>query len=383
MNQRLKALDFIANCLSINNINNEALHNALTSEGLDWPTIINLANAQLVPTTLWTALASKGLIDFLPNDVSNYLQQTHNLNLKRNKYLKGQAIEAISCLNKAGIKPILLKGGSSLFLHLYRDLGTRIMTDLDLLVPKERAKDCWNLLRRKLDYIPVDSNPARIRAGLNHIDYSRMHHLRPLFRSGDYGTLEIHRDILPKRILQFIPTHSIWQQTESVQSDGVLFSVLSPTNRVLHNILHAFCSDLAYVRGDFPLRSLYELALLQNQYQESIDWTAIRKLMDQGGKSNELNAAMYLSYRLLANPMPDTMRPNIKSYLHYVRCRLQARWHHSEWWMDRLLWFSAQEICELYACPKDFISVTRGRIHLAYKILRNKSNRFATRWVEQ
>lgn len=357
MNQRLAALEFITGCLGVRTevVIGDGLSPAVASDYLDWHTVIDISNHYLIAPSLWISLKKRGLIKVLPPDVCEYLGELYRLNTLRNEHLRTQAIEAIQSLNSIGIQPILLKGGASLFIKTFDDPGSRVMVDLDLLVPHTVAEDCWNALRT-LGYSPVD----------NDFDYSDHHHLKPLYRPGEYGTIEIHRDALPASAARVLPTALIWEQSELVVNDlGIVMRVPSPTHRVLHNLLHSNLIDEAYVRGLISLRSLHELVMMQTLYQERLDWETIGQWMARGGQAKVLRAALYLAHRWFGSPMPAGIRPTPAAMAHYARTRLQVRWDWLNGLVDRAFWFSTSNICERYGCDRSAGSVAKGRMKLA------------------
>jgi hypothetical protein len=382
VNARLAALDFITGCLSVQSSSdrNATLSSVIAAGRLDWPSVITIANAQLVTPALWVSLRNRGLVEHMPSAVGEYLRELHRLNTLRNEHLRAQAIEVVSRLNTIGIEPVLLKGSALLFVDTFDDPGSRVMADLDLLVPPESAKQGWHILRRTLGYVPVDHNAERVHAGLGYLNYVRHHHLRPLHRPGEYGVVEIHREVLPSETGRLLPASLVWSHVEPVQEGGVRMGVPVPTYRILHNLLHSDLVNRTYIRGDISLRSLHELALTQTVCHERIDWSRIRQLMDRGGALKVLDATLYLCHRLLGTPLPDRRRPTLKAKVHYARSRLQVRWGWTEEVIDRLLWFSAQDLGERYDCDNSLMALTRARLQLA-AYLSCKYSRYAFRWA--
>jgi hypothetical protein len=360
VNPRLGALDFITACLGLRSktaIQN-TLRSAVTAGSLGWCAVVDIANNHLITPALWVALRERELLEILPSDVREYLRELYRLNTIRNEHLRTQVIEAIQRLNSVGVEPILLKGGASLFSNIFEDPGSRVMADLDILVPLRAAENCWNALLA-LGYSPI----------VNDFDYSDHHHLRPLYRPGEYGTIEIHRDALPASAARILPTALIWEQSEPVVNEcGIALRVPSPTHRVLHNLLHSDLINQTHVRGRISLRSLHELALMQALYRERLDWEAIRRLMEQGGQGRVLRATLYLAHRYFGSSMPDRMRPTPGAVAHYARTRLQVRWHWLDEFVERAFWFSTPSICERYHCDDRFWSVAKGRLRLATQL---------------
>lgn len=356
MNERGHALDFIAGCLSVGSVldADRSLSTVIGSGRLDWKIVIDLADAHLVTPALWVALRTRALAEELPSSAREYLWKIHLLNTLRNRRLKDQAIEVVHVLNSIGVEPVLLKGGASLFDNTFGDPSSRVMADLDILVPRGQAERCWSVLLRN-GYEPIGGS----------YDYSCHHHLMPLSRSTDEGTIEIHREALPSSAAAIMPSTLMWRCAQSVRASGVMFQLPDPTTRVLHNVLHAALINRGHARGDLSLRSLHELALMQSEYETSIDWMTIQKLMDRGGKSRVLNAWLYAAHQLFACPLPKGIRPTRRAAAHYARARMQVRWQRIHEVIEKAMWFSTRDICERYQCSEGVFPVMKGRMRLA------------------
>lgn len=370
MNERELALDIITGCLSVSSVSDtdRALGTVISSGRLDWQVLIDFADAHLLTPALWVAIRRRGLAGGLPSTVREYLWKIHLLSVLRNRRLKDQAISVVRVLNSIGIEPVLLKGGAFLFDKTFGDPSSRVMADLDMLVPREHADHCWGVLRSK-GYDPIGGS----------YDYSRHHHLMPLLHSEDEGTIEIHREALPSSAAAIMPSTLVWKHAQSVRESGVVFHVPDPTTRILHNVLHATLVNRGYARGDISLRSLHELALIQTQCGTQIDWMTIRTLMDRGGKATILNAWLYAAHRLFACPLPDGVRPTHRAVAHYARTRLQVRWRRVGGFIEKAMWFSTRDVCERYQSNEDVISVAKGRMRLAASLSRRGAVN-ALRW---
>lgn len=376
MNQRLAALDFITTCLGIRGAPevDEHLRSIAVSGRLDWRILLDLAHAQKIAPALWVALRNRKMVEHLPAEARERLFKTYLLNTLKNKGLREQAITAVRQINAIGVEPILLKGGISLFVKTFDDPGSRVMVDLDILVPKTSAEACWNALL-DIGYLPIADNPHC------YVNYQNHHHLRPLYRPGEQGAIELHRDALPNSAARILPTQRIWDQAGPVVDEsGIALRVPSPTYRVLHNLLHADLINQTHVRGLTALRSLHELAMMQRLYRERLDWETMRRLMERGGQGRVLRASLYLAHRYFGSPLPDCMRPTPGAIAHHARTRLQIRWPWLDEFVERLFWFSTLSIRERYHCDDRFWSVTRGRLHLVAQLACKYSSR-AFRWI--
>ncbi len=333
MNARLAALDVIAAVLQVGKSSEDtlSLRHRICSQPVDWPQVLGTANQNLITPALWSELLHLGFENELPLEVRKYLVDIHHLNTKRNQHLVQQTLEIAELFNKIGIEPILLKGASTLFHNIYLDQGSRMLTDIDILVPRELALDCWELLRAK-GYEPHEDGKS---TAIHH----HPHHLHPLSRAGEYAVIELHHEVLPATTSGLLYgaaiteedarqiTSSVSANTERLQCDGHILRLPSWTSRALHCLLHsAFLEANAYRSGILPLRSLHELALLQNLHGSEIDWPGISQLLMGSGKQKPLHAWPYLAHRLFGSALPPDWKVSLPMRAHYWRCRWQARW---------------------------------------------------------
>lgn len=330
MNARLSALDTLSTCLTIDKTSRqlENLDRRVSTGQIDWPQILGLANANLVSSCLAAELSIHGLDQKLPVELRDFLGEIKKLNTMRNQRLREQTIEAIGAFNSIDVEPILLKGVVSLFVKTYPHPGARMLTDIDILVPRQNADACWHLLRG-LGYAPTESDG----------DFSKHNHLHPLVRPGDYAVVEIHRDVLkPTRTGRLFGaslepedmehiTQMVIDQAEQLEHDDLIMATPSPTFRVLHCLLHSALTEFnAYRSGILPLRSIHELALLQSRFETQIDWDIISRFAAARDLSRVVRAWVYLAHRLFGSKLPVGWNTTAAMRAHYTRCRLQARW---------------------------------------------------------
>jgi hypothetical protein len=203
-----------------------------------------------------------------------------------------------------------------------------MLTDIDVLVPRQHAVECWNLLRTQ-GYSPIDDGG----------DYSRHHHLHPLTRPGEYAVIEIHTKLLlpakTGRVLGNLltpedsayMTDRVAEAAQCVSSSELSVYIPNATHRVMHCLLHAaFSEHNAYRAGTLPLKSLHELALLQSLFKSKVDWDEISALLPGDRNATLLRDWVYLAHRLFCSAMPPGWPTTLHMRAHHTRCRLQARW---------------------------------------------------------
>jgi hypothetical protein len=363
MNQRLAALKFISRCLT-EDIGAEAIERLkleIRSGRLSWGVVVGLANDHLLAPALWVALIKKGLAEEIPEDLSSYLRELHVLSKERNAHLQTQLLETVKQLNRINIVPVLLKGAAHLVRDIYGDSGVRIMTDIDLLVPRDELEKGLDALQQ-LGYRAED---GKVFYGDPH-----HHHCAPIFRPGDYGALELHRDVLDNRFRQILPVNVALAQTEPLELDGASMKVLSPTHRVLHNIVHSQLVDRNYAEGVLPLRSLHEVVTESRANRDRFDWSYVRTVMESHNRGDVLDTYLYLANRLFKLPRPGGTRRKAKSLLYFMRCQMQTGWPWLDVWGRRIGSLSAENMYRVYGCQRGWLPVNRARLLLLKDWLR-------------
>lgn len=355
MNPQIAALRFITRCLT-DDMQPESistLRTAIQSEQVPWETVVGLANNHLLTPALWVALTKKNLADELPDDLRVYLHELHQMSQARNARLQEQLVEAVSKLNSLLVTPVLLKGAMHLVTDMYGDTGARIMSDIDLLIPKHKLNDCVSALQ-EIGYEAEEDI---------HNDYhEEHHHYAPLFRPGDYGSLELHRGLTESPYVDILPTEYALVDAKPLEFRGISMKALSPTHRLLHNILHSQLVDHNHADGIIPLRSLHEFVTESNVNKGKIDWSFIQSRMKQHDRGNVLRAYLHMAHKLFGMPLPDGVDKTILSELHYRRCCVQISRQWANQWGLRLGRYSADSMRKRYGCGNGWLAINRARL---------------------
>jgi hypothetical protein len=274
----------------------------------DWMLVIAAANEQLLTPALWRALVSSGHASLLDADACDYLATLHRLNGQRNDALRQQAVELVGALNQVGITPALLKGGLALFDGPYADPATRMMRDLDILVPTESRTAAIGVLER-LGYRLVRQ-------------YEAGHHAFGDFaRANDPGSVDLHTELVdPSHVL---PASDVWARATLREVSAVRYFSPSETDRVMHNVLHAQIHYLgSFYRGELHLQQIYELAALARHFGPAVDWPLVRSRLSAHRLTTALESYLLAAHHLLGLEWPLASRPSLAARVHYRRCAL-------------------------------------------------------------
>jgi hypothetical protein len=361
VNAREHSIRFLARCLGAGQGTvSEALGRELSEGRVDWRRVAALAGAHSLTPALWRALQDRRLVGALPQEVTEFLQQVHGLNHERNLALQAQLGELVRALNAAGIEPLLLKGAVHLFRAGPQELGRRMMTDLDILVPRSRTPDALQAIR-DLGYRSEAADELK---------YIHHHHLAPLFRPGCHAVVELHQELMFRTASRFLPTALGWAHSQALYRDDLRFRTLGPTLSVLHNILHSEIVDRYHPAAAINLRGLHDLLALCHTGPIPIDWGALERIMEGHGLGGVLQGYLRLAQGLFQLPPP--ISPGPRGRLHYARCLGRLRWAGYDRLQRRLFRFAGPSIEKRYRGSGGGWWLLGKRARLAAHLLRRR-----------
>jgi hypothetical protein len=275
-----------------------------------WLPIVAVANEHMLGPALAVALAHRA--PDLDGDLRDYLAMLADLNRTRNATLRAQAIEAIAAFNAAGLRPMLLKGAIALFDELYDDVASRMIGDLDLLIPPADAPRAVEILTQLGYRIETAYDPVQ-------------HALGEFARDNDPGAIDLHVELLDQHYL--LPAARVWARAIAVTQDGIEFFLPAPGDMVLHNLLHTQIHHGAnFYRGVVELRQLYEFATLAKRHAGAIDWNDVTRHLAPHRLEILLQSYTLQAVRLFGLAWPFAARPRWRAHLHTARCRLELYW---------------------------------------------------------
>ncbi|WP_417799983.1 nucleotidyltransferase family protein [Tenacibaculum sp.] len=144
-----ETLFFIGKCLTITHEkhNRELVEKKIKNNTVDWDAVVKVSTAQYVFPALYCNLKRANFLQYLPNDLVEYMQHITNLNRERNEHIIAEAKEINKLLLSNNITPIFLKGTGNLLEGIYIDIAERMVGDIDFLVNPEKFKITVNILK--------------------------------------------------------------------------------------------------------------------------------------------------------------------------------------------------------------------------------------------
>jgi len=153
-------------------------------QNVNWLQLIEFANKHFLNFALFSGLRDKQLLSCADNNTQQYLLDFYEKNVQRNQEVLDELNQVILILNNNGIKPVLFKGAAAIADNWYQDIGSRFMSDIDLLVDEKHIKIAYKAL--------TDDGYVKIEEGLG----STHHHVPALLKQNSVVTIELHRSPL-------------------------------------------------------------------------------------------------------------------------------------------------------------------------------------------
>lgn len=238
----------------------------------DWAVVLSMVRQHRLGPLLHWRLAHEKADAPVPEDIRGALADSFRKAALRALVMQRELVLLVRLLGKAGIPCIALKG-AYLAYTVYPHPALRPLRDLDVLVTPCNALSAYQAL--------IDSGYSRIKQqqGDPLASISVRAHLPPLRSPSDQVYVELHVRLLNCDAVQSmnVDESGLWERRIKRQVAGEPVSYLSPTDLLLHLILHAI---YAHRLNNGPL-TLSDLSYLIRGTE--IDWPLFWRLTDKGG----------------------------------------------------------------------------------------------------
>jgi hypothetical protein len=274
-----------------------------------WMSLLDLANRTLTTPALKDFTSR--FCGQIPNEVGLYVREMFDRNLMRNARLASQLAECVLVLNENGIIPVLFKGAVTLASPLSASWGSKLMTDLDIMVPPQQVDVALNSLFT-IGYsvhFQADRDSRKWYADLK--------------RARDVGMIDLHK-CAPGPAFFYGSADDIYLHSELIPVGKGKAYVPSATYQALMLIVHDQFQDNDYWIGNIDLRHLLDLRDLAVS-SKPIDWTMLISFASSELARNAMETQLLLLASLLDVEMPADIGTRIIPRLQYRRRLLQAQ----------------------------------------------------------
>ncbi|WP_161792622.1 nucleotidyltransferase family protein [Psychroserpens damuponensis] len=186
----------------------QELEKSLTSSEIDWEYFVQLSSEHLVLTTAYCRLEQKELLNYLPKELVDYLEEITNINRNRNLALLNEIKAIAICFNEHNIPYVFLKGAALLIGGYCKDLGERMISDLDILIPNEYINHAYKLIQ-SLGYDQEKNFNYSVK---------NFRHLARQFSNSKLAAIELHHSVVNTNCAPKINYRLIFDTSEKVDN---------------------------------------------------------------------------------------------------------------------------------------------------------------------
>ncbi len=267
----------------------------IESHAYNWEEILFQANLNLCTPLWYIELKKDDLLKYLPDELVQYLSHIYQLNLQRNEQFQSGLKEILDVFGKHEIDSILLKGAATFCDDLFEP-GTRVMGDLDILVPIDKVSLCQSLIA-SLGYEPDptddDFNQNVIPSDI------RQHHIARHIKKGTPLVVEIHFGISGGQAGRVFELADVWAQSIPVVYRESQSFILCPQHRILLNTVHAMLPLREYISGHISALQWVEFVLLVERYHLSFEWKQWFSIAEKNGFKHMFKLYLYIAVHYL------------------------------------------------------------------------------------
>ncbi|MBI5233125.1 MAG: nucleotidyltransferase family protein [Deltaproteobacteria bacterium] len=245
---------------------------------IDLPKTLEIARENGVSQKLYTILKKTGTAPIFisrtwETSLVSELRRDYLFSAARNTLIYTEFKRVIEGFGESGLDVMAMKG-IVLAELIYRDIGVRSMSDVDLLIRKQDIQKVDALLN-KLGYSAVD--PCPFDGACNEKNYLTTRD----YRSGNPRRPSFHihwhmvNSSVPAPYASKINMDRIWKEALPVNISGVPVLTMSPHHFLLHLCEHA----MRVTHSASRLVYLMDIAASISGYGDDLDW---RKVIDSG-----------------------------------------------------------------------------------------------------
>ena len=210
---------------------------------INFENLIKIASSHLMLPALYINLKNKKSLSNIPKDLAYYLKEIYSLNRSRNEVIISEANEIALKFKNQKIDYIFLKGTSMLLGNYYKNIGERMIGDIDILVADKDFRKAINILK-EMKYF--NKNSTKI---------SLSNHFPRLLHNKKMIAVEIHKEILHFRA-EKINKQEILNQKVRLNNNKFI-----PNNyfQIIHNVYNYQLNDHGYLKATYSFRSIYDI----------------------------------------------------------------------------------------------------------------------------
>lgn len=280
----------------------------ILSNRLDWDYIVKSSKKHCISQLLYWNLGKLDFGKYIPENILISFKKMYQSNLLRNMYIYQELYKILKAFKEAEIDVIVLKGAFLAWI-VYKDIGTRLMCDIDLLI-------------RKDDLQRVDTELSKLKYSHGLLFTTKLHEkLQTVFSTekkyisdDKILNIDVHWDIQPVDSHFKIDVNALWRNAVPFNIIGVESLVLAPEDFLLHLCLHIdkHINDDSAPSPNY-IKSYCDIASIITHYYNDIEWDYLLKISDKYDIVNPIYENIYISCKFFGAPLPENIFKKISS----------------------------------------------------------------------
>ncbi|MDP4228675.1 MAG: nucleotidyltransferase family protein, partial [Bacteroidota bacterium] len=278
---------------------------------LDWDYIVERSVRQGSSPLLYWNLSKVSNGKAVPNEVVKNLEKMYYSNLARNMLLYDELNKILTAFNKAGIDTIVLKG-AFLAEKIYKNIGLRPMSDIDLLI---KEKD---LQKAKKELTELKYSSTRIFPTKLHEQQHRILSKELSFIHQDKNSvIDIHWDIQQSQYMYKVDVNQFWNNAKPIKIAGIKTLAFASEDILQHLCLHVhkhiiLSSIYSYAPPAKPLRDYCDIAEVTRHYKDTINWNYLFQSSKDYGIEEPIFQGMSIAKKYFGALVPEDILSALK-----------------------------------------------------------------------
>lgn len=270
----------------------------------DWDYFIQHAIQHCVGPLLYKNLLLIPNFKRVPDSVTAQLKQTYLKTLSRNMVIYEHFRNAITAFSSQNISVIALKG---IFMAdtIYRDIGLRQMSDIDLLVGNSKDGEKCKAILLDLGYTYSEIYHTEFNK-----QFSDSKHLPPLVLNG--VSIELHTKINLDNPGYSVNLDDYRDRSQPVILFGTKVQALSPVDLIQHLCIHL---DGHFTTSKIQLTSFCDISEVLNFYKNDFDWKSLEDSCNSYHCQKNVYNYIFLAKKYFNAIVPDSFMKQAEQYI--------------------------------------------------------------------
>jgi hypothetical protein len=237
----------------------------------------------------------------VPSEIMKDLEKIYYSNLTRNMLLYDELNKVLMAFKKAGIDTVVLKG-AFLAEEIYKNIGLRPMSDIDLLV---KEKDLQNA---KKELIELKYFVPTIYLTKFHEKFQTALNDESSFINKDKNiNIDFHWDIQSPQMPYKVDINKFWSNTKPVKISNVEALTFAPEDLLQHLCLHVDKHVNLRTPPAKPLRDYCDIAEVINNYKDTINWGYLLQSSKNYEIEEPIFQGLFIAKEYFGAPVPENI----------------------------------------------------------------------------